>query len=61
MPECSLTRTTGDLALGFAWSAAKNTVIRGAFGMFYSAEANIFDDLGLNPPQLSFYAANFSC
>ena len=28
--------------------------------MFYSAEANIFDDLGLNPPQLSFYAANFN-
>ncbi len=38
----------------------KNTVIRSAFGMFYSSEANIFDDLGLNPPQLSFYAANFS-
>jgi hypothetical protein len=46
--------------LGFAWSVAKNTVVRSAFGMFYSAEANIFDDLGLNPPQLSFYAANFS-
>jgi len=35
-------------------------VVRSAFGMFYSSEANIFDDLGLNPPQLSFYAANFS-
>ncbi len=46
--------------LGFAWSVEKNTVIRGAYGMFYSAEANIFDDLGLNPPQLSFYAANFN-
>jgi hypothetical protein len=46
--------------LGFAWTAAKNTVVRSAFGMFYSAEANIFDDLGLNPPQLSFYASNFS-
>ena len=46
--------------LGFAWSVAKNTVVRSAFGMFYSAEANIFDDLGLNPPQLSFYAANFN-
>ena len=46
--------------LGFAWSVEKNTVVRSAFGMFYSAEANIFDDLGLNPPQLSFYAANFN-
>ncbi len=46
--------------LGFSWSVAKNTVVRSAFGMFYSAEANIFDDLGLNPPQLSFYASNFS-
>ena len=46
--------------LGFAWSAGKNTVVRSAFGMFYSAEANIFDDLGLNPPQLTFYAANFN-
>jgi hypothetical protein len=46
--------------VGFAWSVGKNTVIRSAYGMFYSAEANIFDDLGLNPPQLSFYAANFN-
>ncbi|MGA8620294.1 MAG: carboxypeptidase regulatory-like domain-containing protein [Candidatus Sulfotelmatobacter sp.] len=45
---------------GVAWSVEKNTVIRTAFGMFYSAEANIFDDLGLNPPQLTFYAANFN-
>ena len=46
--------------VGFAWSVGKGTVIRSAYGMFYSAEANIFDDLGLNPPQLSFYAANFN-
>jgi hypothetical protein len=46
--------------IGFAWSVEKNTVVRSAFGMFYSAEANIFDDLGLNPPQLTFYAANFN-
>lgn len=46
--------------LGFSWSVAKNTVVRSAFGMFYSSEANIFDDLGLNPPQLTFYAANFN-
>jgi hypothetical protein len=46
--------------VGLAWSVQKNTVVRSAFGMFYSSEANIFDDLGLNPTQLSFYAANFS-
>ena len=46
--------------VGLAWTVEKNTVIRSAFGMFYSSEANIFDDLGLNPPQLSFYAANFN-
>jgi len=46
--------------MGLAWSVDKNTVVKSAFGMFYSAEANIFDDLGLNPPQLTFYAANFN-
>src|SRR3954468_9950343 len=46
--------------LGFAWSLRNNTVVRGAFGMFYSAEANIFDDLGLNPPQLTFYSTSFN-
>jgi len=46
--------------IGLSWSVGKNTVVRSAFGMFYSAEANIFDDLGLNPPQLSFYATNFN-
>ena len=46
--------------IGFAWSLPRNTVVRGAFGMFYSAEANIFDDLGLNPPQLAFYATNYN-
>jgi hypothetical protein len=46
--------------VGLAWSLPRNTVVRSAFGMFYSAEANIFDDLGLNPPQLSFYATNFN-
>jgi hypothetical protein len=38
--------------LGFAWSAIPKTVVRGAFGIFYAAEGNIFDDLGLNPPNL---------
>jgi len=46
--------------LGFAWSLPGNTVIRSAFGIFYSAEANIFDDLGLNPTQLTFVANTFN-
>jgi hypothetical protein len=46
--------------LGFAWSVRQKTVVRSAFGMFYSAEANIFDDLGLNPPQLTFDAHSFN-
>ena len=46
--------------VGFAWSVEHNTVVRGAFGVFYSAEANIFDDLGLNPPQLTFLASTFN-
>jgi hypothetical protein len=46
--------------VGFAWSVQHNTVVRGAFGVFYSAEANIFDDLGLNPPQLTFLASTFN-
>ena len=46
--------------VGFAWSLPRNTVVRSAFGVFYSAEANIFDDLGLNPTQLTFVAHNFN-
>lgn len=46
--------------LGFAWSLPHNTVLRGGAGIFYSAEANIFDDLGLNPPQLTFYAQTYN-
>jgi Carboxypeptidase regulatory-like domain len=46
--------------VGFAWSVQRNTVVRSAFGVFYSSEANIFDDLGLNPPQLTFLATNFN-
>ena len=45
--------------IGLAWSLPRNTVVHSAFGMFYSAEANIFDDLGLNPPQLAFYAQTY--
>jgi len=46
--------------IGFSWSVRRNTVVRSAFGVFYAAEANVFDDLGLNPPQLSFLANNFN-
>jgi hypothetical protein len=45
--------------VGFSWSLPRNTVVRSAFGVFYSAEANIFDDLGLNPPQLTFNFRTF--
>jgi hypothetical protein len=46
--------------IGLAWTLPHNTVVRSAFGIFYSAEANIFDDLGLNPPQDTFNAAQYS-
>ncbi len=46
--------------IGLAWSVQRNTVVRSGFGMFYSSEANIFDDLGLNPPQLTFLANNYN-
>ena len=38
--------------VGLAWSLPHNTVVSSAFGIFYSPEANTFDDLGLNPPAL---------
>jgi hypothetical protein len=37
---------------GFAWTVRPKTVVRAAAGIFYAAEGNIFDDLGLNPPNL---------
>src|SRR5207302_730189 len=46
--------------LAYAPFGNKHAVVRSAFGVFYSAEANIFDDLGLNPPFLSFDAHNFN-
>lgn len=48
--------------VGFAWSpfGGKRTVVRSAFGVFYSAEGNIFDDLGLNPPFLAVSSQTFN-
>jgi hypothetical protein len=46
--------------IGFAYSLPHNTVVRSAFGIFYSAEANTFDDLGLNPPALTDLARSYS-
>lgn len=46
--------------VGLAWSLPHNTVVHSAFGIFYSAEANTFDDLGLNPPALTDLARNYA-
>src|SRR5206468_12715862 len=46
--------------VGLAWSPQKETVVHSAFGIFYSSEGNIFDDLGLNPPQLAFTSRTFN-
>jgi Carboxypeptidase regulatory-like domain/TonB dependent receptor len=45
--------------VGFAWNFRPNTVVRSAFGIFYAAEGNIFDDLGLNPPSLAVQSFNY--
>ena len=44
--------------VGFAWSPLSNdrTVVRGAFGIFYGPEGNVFNDLGENPPVLESFA-----
>lgn len=46
--------------IGFALTVPHNTVVRSAFGIFYSAEANTFDDLGLNPPALTDLLRSYS-
>ena len=52
----------GDIAprIGLAYTMPHNTVVRSAFGIFYSPEANTFDDLGLNPPALTDLATTYS-
>jgi hypothetical protein len=35
-------------------------VVHGAFGIFYSPEGNIFNDLGENPPLLELYSAAYN-
>jgi hypothetical protein len=45
--------------VGFAWNVRPRTVVRSAFGIFYAAEGNIFDDLGLNPPSLAVLSFNY--
>ncbi|HEX6505794.1 MAG TPA: carboxypeptidase regulatory-like domain-containing protein [Terriglobales bacterium] len=62
IPHAGVRFDKKDLAprLGIAWSVGPKTVVHSAFGMFYSAEGNIFDDLGLNPPQLAFYQNNYN-
>jgi len=46
--------------IGLAYTLPHNTVVRAGFGIFHAAESNIFDDLGLNPPQDTFNAAQYS-
>jgi len=48
--------------VGFAYTpfGNKKTVIRSAFGVFYSSEGDIFDDQGLNPPFLAVNSRTFS-
>jgi hypothetical protein len=45
--------------LGFAWTVRPKTVVRAGSGIFYAPEGNIFDDLGLNPPNLTVVSQTF--
>ena len=46
--------------LGVAWTARPTTVVRLGGGIFYAPEGNIFDDLGLNPPNLVVLSHNYN-
>jgi hypothetical protein len=62
VPHAGVKFDKGDWAprIGLAWSPQRDTVVHSAFGIFYSSEGNIFDDLGLNPPQLAFTSRFFN-
>jgi hypothetical protein len=45
--------------IGFAWTVRPKTVIRSGAGIFYAPEGNIFDDGGLNPPNLTVVSQTF--
>jgi hypothetical protein len=48
--------------VGFAYSPSnqRQLVVHGAFGVFYSPEGNIFNDLGENPPLLQLYSSAYN-
>ena len=48
--------------VGFAYSPHRDpgTLFHGAFGIFYSPEGNIFNDIGENPPLLQLYTASYN-
>lgn len=48
--------------VGLAWAPTKSkrTTIRGAYGIFYSSEGDVFNDIGENPPVLQFYSTNLN-
>src|SRR5207245_1238057 len=54
-----LTTASGVNGLADPLFGNKHTVVRSAFGVSYSSEANIFDDLCLNPPFLSVDSQSF--
>jgi hypothetical protein len=64
IPNAGVAYDKADLGprVGFAYSPQSQggMVVHGAFGIFYSPEGNIFNDLGENPPLLELYSAAYS-